>query len=109
VEVDGGQHAVSAGDAVRDATLARHGWRVARYWNRDVLCNTDGVLQDIARLVAAPRPLTPTLSRKGRGGGPRAAGARSEAAAPPPAFAPPLPPAGEGRGEGAPGALPAAP
>ena len=44
VEVDGGQHADSAEDAVRDAFLAREGYRVMRFWNNDVLSNRDGVL-----------------------------------------------------------------
>ena len=31
IEVDGGQHATAAGDAVRDAFLARQGYRVLRF------------------------------------------------------------------------------
>jgi primosomal protein N' (replication factor Y) len=51
VEVDGGQHG-GAADAKRDATLAASGWRVKRYWNNAVLENLDGVLEDIARVLA---------------------------------------------------------
>jgi very-short-patch-repair endonuclease len=47
VEVDGGQHADNASDRVRDARLAREGYRVMRFWNSDVLRNMDGVLQAI--------------------------------------------------------------
>src|SRR5215471_5509338 len=40
VEVDGGQHSENAHDAVRDAELARRGFRVLRFWNTDVMRNT---------------------------------------------------------------------
>lgn len=38
IEVDGGQHGGPA-DQVRDTFLRRHGWRVLRFWNNDVLKN----------------------------------------------------------------------
>jgi very-short-patch-repair endonuclease len=44
IEVDGGQHAESVRDRVRDAVLAADGYRVLRFWNSDVLKNRDGVL-----------------------------------------------------------------
>jgi very-short-patch-repair endonuclease len=44
IEVDGGQHAESVRDRVRDAALAADGYRVLRFWNSDVLGNKDGVL-----------------------------------------------------------------
>jgi very-short-patch-repair endonuclease len=47
VEVDGGQHAESKGDQVRDAYLASEGYHILRFWNSDVLGNIDGVLQTI--------------------------------------------------------------
>ncbi len=47
IEVDGGQHAESAADAVRDAHLAGEGYRVLRFWNNDVLGNLEGVLTTI--------------------------------------------------------------
>jgi very-short-patch-repair endonuclease len=47
VEVDGGQHAESESDKVRDTYLASEGYRVLRFWNSDVLGNIDGVLQNI--------------------------------------------------------------
>ena len=43
VEVDGGQHNGSAYDAQRDAWLLGQGYRVLRFWNREVLTNADGV------------------------------------------------------------------
>jgi very-short-patch-repair endonuclease len=48
IEVDGGQHAENARDRVRDAALAVAGYRVLRFWNSDVLANTNGVLEVIA-------------------------------------------------------------
>ena len=68
VEVDGGQHEGSEQDVRRAAELAASGWRVLRYWNNDVLENSEGVVLDIiergnARLppgeefeAVAPRP-----------------------------------------------------
>jgi very-short-patch-repair endonuclease len=47
IEVDGGQHAESATDAVRDAYLIAEGYRVLRFWNNDVLSNLEGVLTTI--------------------------------------------------------------
>ena len=47
VEVDGGQHAESESDQVRDAYLASEGYRVLRFWNSDVLGNIDVVLETI--------------------------------------------------------------
>ncbi|NEU99513.1 endonuclease domain-containing protein [Bradyrhizobium uaiense] len=44
IEVDGGQHADSVEDAVRDRYLTDEGYRVLRFWNNDVLGNIDGVL-----------------------------------------------------------------
>lgn len=68
VELDGGQHVESAGDAERNAWLSNQGYRVLRAWNHEVLCQTDAVLEAIwlaAREMAhgaeppsppAPRP-----------------------------------------------------
>jgi very-short-patch-repair endonuclease len=47
VEVDGGQHAEGGGDRIRDADLAKLGYRVIRFWNNDVITNIDGVLQTL--------------------------------------------------------------
>src|SRR6266849_6425059 len=48
IEVDGGQHATQRGDAARDQWLSERGYRVLRFWNNDVLRNTNGVLEVIA-------------------------------------------------------------
>jgi very-short-patch-repair endonuclease len=51
VEVDGGQHA-DDGDT-RTRWLAARGYRVIRFWNNDVLANTEGVLQMILEALRA--------------------------------------------------------
>ena len=53
IEVDGGQHADSAKDASRMAWLEREGWRVIRFWNNEVLGNTNGVIEAILRTLKA--------------------------------------------------------
>jgi very-short-patch-repair endonuclease len=66
IEVDGGQHAErTARDDIRTAFLERNGLTVLRFWNNDVLQNTDGVLQVIlaelerlpAKFARPPLPL----------------------------------------------------
>jgi len=54
VEVDGGQHAGSEADARRDAFLASKGWRVLRFWNNEVLADTEGVLARIVDALTGP-------------------------------------------------------
>jgi very-short-patch-repair endonuclease len=59
VEVDGGQHAHHAGeghDAARDAWLAEQGYKVIRFWNRDVMENLDGVCRAILAASQGDRP-----------------------------------------------------
>jgi very-short-patch-repair endonuclease len=52
IEIDGGQHGVQAEqDAQRTAWLERRGFRVLRFWNNDVLGNTEGVLEMIVRAL----------------------------------------------------------
>lgn len=47
VEVDDGRHR-GARDAVRTRFLNRHGYRLIRFWDEDVLCDMDAVLDAIA-------------------------------------------------------------
>lgn len=56
VELDGGQHADAAGhDEARTRFIEAQGFRVLRFWNNDVLSNTDGVLEKIAeQLTTSP-------------------------------------------------------
>lgn len=42
VEADGGQHTTEA-DAIRTCVLEAAGWRLIRFWNNDILANTEGV------------------------------------------------------------------
>ena len=55
IEVDGGQHAESTTDEARTRLIEAHGYRVIRFWNNDVLGNTDGVLTVIAKHLAIAR------------------------------------------------------
>jgi very-short-patch-repair endonuclease len=59
VEVDGGQHADNAADRARDRWLAERNYRVLRFWNNDVLGNTNGVLEAIATALQAESPPHP--------------------------------------------------
>jgi very-short-patch-repair endonuclease len=70
VEADGGQHNEQIEyDTHRDDWLRRQGFTVLRFWNNDILTNTESVLAIILdacnQYVDAPSPQP--LSRKGRG------------------------------------------
>ena len=52
VECDGGQHADSRADEARTRMIEAHGYRVIRFWNNDVLANTDGVMLRIGEELA---------------------------------------------------------
>jgi len=67
VEVDGGQHDGSEGDPVRDAFLRRHGFRILRFWNNEVLTYPEDVCEVILHRLAEGAP-TPALPRKRRRG-----------------------------------------
>ena len=52
VEVDGGQHAQRIPyDEQRTGWLEAQGYRVLRFWNNDVLANTEAVVQAILDAV----------------------------------------------------------
>ena len=55
IELDGGQHADSAADSERTRIIEAHGYTVIRFWNNEVLENTDGVLTVIAQQLAIAR------------------------------------------------------
>ena len=66
IEVDGGQHDwQSDDDARRTRFIENQGYRVIRFWNNDVLERLEGVVAEIAR-VLAERP-SPNPSRKREG------------------------------------------
>jgi very-short-patch-repair endonuclease len=56
VEIDGGQHNANAHDRKRDAWLRNQGFLVLRFWNNEVLSNTDGVVAEIVRALKPPPP-----------------------------------------------------
>ncbi len=64
IELDGGQHSEAAQqrrDARRTRVLEAQGVRVLRFWNNEVLAETEAVLETIWNA------LTPTLSQGERG------------------------------------------
>jgi very-short-patch-repair endonuclease len=57
IEVDGGQHGIKVEtDDTRSATIATAGYLVIRFWNSEVLTNTEGVLDEIAIQLALRIP-----------------------------------------------------
>ena len=72
IEIDGGQHADAArSDSIRDAWLAREGFRVLRFWNNEVLENTEGVMQEILLSLQAPSPQPSPTRGEGERSAPR--------------------------------------
>jgi len=65
VEADGSQHAENLADQIRTAYLEQQGFRVLRFWNRDILTNPDGVATAI--LVALETPLPNPSPARGEG------------------------------------------
>jgi len=55
IEIDGSQHADASGDQIRDEALAQEGFRVARYWNNDLLQQRTAVLEDILAKLSERR------------------------------------------------------
>ena len=54
IELDGGQHSPEV-DAARTQVIEAFGYKVIRFWNNDVLANTDGVLEVIRREIRIAR------------------------------------------------------
>ncbi|WP_317134075.1 methionine--tRNA ligase [Methylococcus mesophilus] len=69
IEIDGSQHAEQVHyDTERTRTLAAHGIRVLRFWNNEVLTQTESVAEAVwLALTSAESALTPGPSPKGRG------------------------------------------
>jgi len=57
VELDGGQHDETI-DAPRTEVIEAFGYRIVRFWNHDVLENTDGVLEAIRQEILIARNAT---------------------------------------------------
>ena len=78
VEVDGGQHCESKTDEGRTRFLEAAGYKVVRFWNNDVIENTDGVASSLLQTLScierekeqqgSPAP-SPTPVGEGRGEG----------------------------------------
>ena len=66
-EVDGGQHDDNKHNLVRDQWLHEHNYYILRFWNNEVMTNTDGVLETIADALhaAAPPHPAPTSNEGG--------------------------------------------
>jgi very-short-patch-repair endonuclease len=65
IEVDGGQHSTAGEkDDRRTAWLEERGFRVLRFWNNEVLQETDGVVARIREALITPSPTLPTRGRE---------------------------------------------
>ena len=61
IEVDGGQHSVECErDKKRDNWLEGQGYKILRFWNNEVLINTEGILEVIWDNLT-PSPKSPPL------------------------------------------------
>jgi very-short-patch-repair endonuclease len=71
IEADGSQHADNRNDARRDAFPRAEGFRLLRFWNNQVLAESEAVAAAIHDAFSAPSPFAASggssLSRKGRG------------------------------------------
>ena len=57
IEMDGGQHLESESDNQRDAWLQGQGFRILRFWNNEVLGETESVLEKIYQTITpSPQP-----------------------------------------------------
>ena len=54
IELDGGQHD-PATEAPRTRLIEAHGYRILRFWNHDVLGNSEGVLEAIRQEITIAR------------------------------------------------------
>lgn len=55
IEIDRGKHFESSRDEIRNKWFEKQGYRVLRFWNNDVLKNTDSVMQIIVKEIS-PSP-----------------------------------------------------
>ena len=68
IEVDGSQHSEQADyDLIRDAWLEKEGFRILRFWDNQVLNETDGVKEMIIGALHGPS-YTPHLHPPPQGG-----------------------------------------
>jgi very-short-patch-repair endonuclease len=76
LEVDGGQHLESEQDRIRDGRLSAAGFRILRFWNNQVLQDTEAVvemiwsaLQEESEKISSPSLPHPPPSLPLEGGG----------------------------------------
>ena len=68
VELDGGQHVEAAGyDENRTRFIEAQGYRVLRFWNNEVLMQTDSVLEQILQALQEDNPHPSPLPQAGEG------------------------------------------
>jgi len=68
IEVDGGQHHESQRDRRRDDLLRGRGFLVLRFWDNEVLQNTEAVLEEIWMAIGDRTPSPPApLPQAGEG------------------------------------------
>lgn len=68
IELDGGQHSEQvAKDSQRDAALSSQGIRTLRFWNNQVLNETENVLEVVWQALMDSSALTPTPLPEGEG------------------------------------------
>ena len=102
VELDGGQHVRDCErDARRDRELEKHGYRVLRFWDNDVLARTQDVLAAIHDVLSSSPQPSPQRGEgedttAGRSSPQRGEGGGREVCR----FSIPSPFQGEGKGEG---------
>jgi very-short-patch-repair endonuclease len=66
IELDGGQHAAQVkADERRSALLERKSYRVLRFWDNQVMSETEAVLEQIVSVLKDPHP--DPLPRTGEG------------------------------------------
>ncbi len=56
VEADGSQHVENDADQVRDAWLKSQDFRILRFWNNEILRDTDAVGEAIHAALRPPLP-----------------------------------------------------
>jgi very-short-patch-repair endonuclease len=66
IEMDGATHGESErADAARTRFIERHGYRVIRFWNNEVMGNVEGVVAEIERVVRDTPSPNPSRKREG--------------------------------------------
>ena len=64
IELDGSQHGAATGvaeDRERTHLISARGYRVMRFWNKDIIMNLDGVLEQVFAELGQPPPNLPLV------------------------------------------------